>query len=174
MRKMFLTVLTMIVQGIPASAAVLVDFEDLPNDESSKSSVDSRGFHFMADPAHLFYISASGPTGKRLITNTGTTLTITQIGGGAFQIDSLDLGGTTSVTGFLTGGGSISQTFAFDGNFNTMRTFQLMGFVGLSSAVFQQPNGGTILIDNIVVPEPGAVIVFASAALLIGRPYCKC
>ena len=114
------------------------------------------------------------------IFNAGGTASLTQQGGGAFSITSIDLSElfpnnipqTLTFTGFFFGvPGSVSQTFNLDGVFG-FQTFQFnSAFTNLSSVLFaaQTQNPG-YQFDNIVVtgstrsavPEPTTMLLLST------------
>ena len=100
------------------------------------------------------------------------------VGGGTFSLLSLDLQEglfstppTTSilVTGFFAGGGSVSQTFTLDGISSTFQTFYPSEFTGHEKVTLAADARGMLSVDNLILPEPGAVLLFASAPVLLRR-----
>ncbi len=160
-----------------AQASTIVDFEDWTGDNTERTLADSRGFNFAADPGHFFIIGNFGTSGHRLVTRADCSVTMTKVGGGLFDINSLDFreGGSAgntiiTLTGFFAAGGSISQIYTLDGNTDTSQTFHPLGFNALSSAVFQPVDAQiTMAVDNIITPEASTMILFASAALFLRR-----
>ncbi len=150
-----------------SQANTIVDFEDWAGGDSGVLSLDSHGFHFEIPSGASLQVLTGGGTNNsthRLFLRFTNSMTMTRVGGGLFDINSLDLQEgfsspySTSVTinGFFPGSGSISQAFTLDDLSNTYQTFSSSGFSGLDHAVLQGTAGFSI--DNIIVPEPSAVI----------------
>lgn len=100
---------------------------------------------------------------------------LTKIGGGLFNLHEIDLtefdndgDPNLEFTGALLGGGTVSQTFDFDGVFGT-ETFQFTGFNNVLSVEWVQA-APFHQFDNIVVstPVPAAAPLAASGLALFG------
>lgn len=192
MKKIFAGLL-LAVSSIGAQAST-VDFQDLSFGNCAyygSGGVTSGGYSFAGNTAdaNLFGCSAglvAGNTSNALINaNAHSIITMAQVGGGVFSLTSFEAGnrfdapyyyGTSTgldVVGFLNGGGTVSQQFAFNGN--AFEQFTLgSGFFNLDYVVFTAIGnagsngaaGSEFVIDNIVVNESVAVPEPASLALL--------
>ncbi len=164
--------------------AVLIDFEDVTivGTNPIVTSTDSHGFNFSSGHHHEINdpgFSGVAGNGTQYILEEGGSLgqpiTMTQIGGGAFSLFSLDgaevfignsVGGFPNATflnvlGNLSGGGVVNASFELDGlldgngGINDFQTFLLPAtFTDLASVVFSGsiPGGSTnagISIDNL-------------------------
>lgn len=191
--KKILAGLLLALSSIGAQAST-VTFQDLSFGSCAwygSSGVTSGGYSFTGNTAdaHLFGCSAgliAGNTSNALINaNAHSIITMSQVGGGVFSLTSFEAGnrydapyyyGTSTgldVVGYLNGGGTVSQQFAFNGNAFDLFTLG-SGFSNLDYVVFTAiGNGGSngasgpeFVIDNIVVNETVAVPEPASLALL--------
>jgi hypothetical protein len=177
----------MLVAATAAQAAVIT-FEGFGantifGDENTGNGLQvgtSDGFNFTSSGDHFHF--GSGLVGvpsngtSILLQDRVYSITMTQVGGGAFSLLSADLGEDVSlggsatsiaVTGFFSGGGSIATVIQLDGNSALFQAANFAGFTNLSSVVFQgggnastalDANGFTL--DNInvaQVPEPGTL-----------------
>ncbi len=121
---------------------------------------------------------------------------MSQVGGGAFSLISVDLaelfigtppGLQVQIDGVLFGGGSVSTTFSTDGINDgpagvvaDFETFSLpAGFGNLTEVTFTGSNPNSIdqrfQFDNLVVPEPGAGLTFGLGMIglvVMGRRRC--
>ena len=155
--------------GFAAQAAV-VDFENYAGTlVQNGQPIISGGFSF----ADTF---APGAWNNNPHTDNGTEsliygfgpneLTMTEVGGGAFSLNSLEAGlawytALTSfvitATGNISGGGTITDTFTVGYGYST---HNFSGFSNLSSVTFTAPSDGYVAVDNInvsgAVPEPAA------------------
>jgi hypothetical protein len=124
-----------------------------------------------------------------LLEDQNSAITMTRVGGGAFDLLSADLAQDNAnddpatgviVTGFFTGGGSISTTIALPPPPNS--AFQHASFVGYSnllSVTFRgagnpspSPNSNGFTLDNIgvitgTVPEPASLAMLGMGSLSI-------
>jgi hypothetical protein len=108
--------------------------------------------------------------------STGGNTRLTQVGGGAFTLSSIDLthlfdfGNNTPMTvtfnGTVAGGGTVTQSFTTDSVLNTLETFNFTNFTNLVSVDWIQ-NNPFHQFDNInvtptasatAVPEPFTVL----------------
>lgn len=182
-----------------AMGASTVDFQDVSSGNCAfhGSTLTSQGFSFAGNPvdANLFVCNAGvlqHNTSAALINaNSQSILTMTQVGGGAFSLESFFAGGRTAernpdgpvsfytpangleVLGNLAGGGTVSFTVALDDVAPyEWKQFVLPGtFINLSSVVFTALGQGStpeFLIDDISVnsvPEPATVGLLMIGAL---------
>lgn len=97
-------------------------------------------------------------------------------GGDAFNLTSIDLAEVNSgkaevtFTGFILGGGTVTQSFTLDGAFTTGSGFQSFGFTGFNNLTHVEWNNADPFhqFDNIVVntvPLPAAIWLFGSGLL---------
>ena len=195
--------LTLSVIGLGRAGAVVIDFEALEHAGSGQQALPGtgkfyteKGFNFDSS-APLFNFATWGTNssnyfGSTALWNgdgTGTTgiTTLTRAGGGAFDLDSIDiaelnatLGGSASVTfeAVLSGGGTISTSFTTDGFRTTgdLTSFQTLNFSGFDDIVSVSWLQVTpfIQFDNVVidgateVSEPGALATFMAGLTLLG------
>ncbi|HSV55003.1 MAG TPA: PEP-CTERM sorting domain-containing protein [Burkholderiaceae bacterium] len=139
-------------------------------------SLTSSGDHFHLGSG-LFGVPSNG-TGI-LLQDRNYAVTMTKVGGGAFDLLGADLGEDVSfgasamsieITGFFSGGGSISTIFVLDGNASSFQNNLFAGFTNLSSVMFDgignpitgdEANGFTLdnisVVDAAAVPEPGSL-----------------
>ncbi len=165
----------------PRSAAQTIDFESIasPNYQTLSSYTED-GFTLTpgAGATGLFgsYGSTdSNYTGSQALfhQDDGATITLTQVGGGAFNLSSIDVSelfksGTTQAvplnfTGTKAGGGPVSAHFDLDGTFGN-QTLTFNDFTNLSSVTWVQESQFHQF-DNIVVapvPEPATVLGIAA------------
>ena len=160
-------------------SAALIDFNDLAG-----AGMVNRGTSYSEDgytltkgggEPHNFFSIHSGNyryTGSvSFFNNTiGGVTTLSQDGGGAFDLLSIDLdslngGSPVAVTfeGILAGGGSVMQTFVTDAIHTSLETFVFSGFTNVVSVSWAQQSPFHQF-DNIVtaelevdVPEPGTL-----------------
>jgi hypothetical protein len=168
----------------PASAAV-IDFENSGSDflDQLPSSWDYQGFTFQTTFVHYStsndytQVFGGASNGTRHYINGFSDTVLSRTDGGAFSIASLDLGladytdnnADVTLTGTLSGGGTVSATFSLAKAFSSLT---LSGFDNLSSLTFSQPTGtqGYIALDNIdySAAGPGGVPEPANWMLMIG------
>ncbi len=174
-----------------AAQAAVIDFENLAGtgqgDDSAMfygPSVVSGGFRFDAGS-----LASAGPAGPSFGLNyTGSialledspfgTITMTQVGGGAFSLDGIDLanlytdvlpqGSTVTFTGSLVGGGAVFQSFTLAQG-NGLQTFAFTGFSGVTSVSWTQDfpfhQFDNVVVSAAAVPGPLAALPFALIAL---------
>jgi hypothetical protein len=170
----------------PTQAAI-IDFNSLTG-----SGLVNRGLQYQEDGFQLDNLSLSQftsihsgdsrYTGTPSFFNNGSNgvTRLTQIGGGAFTLSSIDLDSFFTVppvssvtfTATLLGGGTTSQTFTTDSIFASLQTF-IFGSAFANVTQVEWTNGPTShSFDNIVVsavPVPGAVWLMGSSLLgLVG------
>ncbi len=177
-----LTCLALLAVVRVSSGAVTVDFEDWAGGDGNFTSIDSGGYRFQSTNGVIAVFGSSGTNNntnslKPRTPNNGVSVTMTRIGDSTFALTSLDVLESTgafpstsiTLTGFFDGGGMLSQTFFFDGLGQTFQTFQPTGFTGISSLTLQANGSGLFAVDNLVVPEPVAAMVFVSAMACVAR-----
>lgn len=184
--------------GAGQADAVVIDFESVPTGDCLNigTSLTTQGFTFTTPSSNFFTCDG---TRSSLASNGTTTLgseafpaqaTMTQVGGGAFALLSLDLGELRTSTGpgnqvridgVVFGGGSVSTLYSLDGindgagGLADFETFILQaGFGSLSEVTFTglHPGGGAparFLVDNIVaVPEPSTMLLLGAGIVGLG------
>lgn len=166
-----------------SASAGVVNFNDVPTDGmfnpvSSRSISDggltfsNTGYAYIinnafgniqnANDGSVFYVDGLGAT------------TITANNHGVFSLDGLDAGlsfyggawGSVTITGYKSGGGTVSQTLKLNDSF---KTYTLTGFDDLTSAKINT-GGGYIALDNLVlgVPEPATWTLLILGLGMIG------
>ena len=197
-RKLFgvFVALACMVSG-PAQALV-IDFEGLAVTDAVQHahgmSYTEKGFNFTSSSRlHNFAtwgtLSANFFGSTALWNGDGTGVngitTLTKVGGGAFDLLSIDLaelllvdpsGGAASVnfTATFSGGGTASQSFTLDDvrATNDINSFQTLNFSGFNDIVsvswlqvtpFHQFDNVTIRSAAIAVAEPSTLALFAAA-----------
>jgi hypothetical protein len=181
-RSSVLVALFAVAVTAPRSAAQTIDFESIasPNYQTLSSYTED-GFTLTpgAGATGLFgsYGSTQNQTNYTGSTalfhqDDGATITLTQVGGGAFNLSSIDVSelfnsGTQTVplnfTGNKAGGGTVSAHFDLDGTFGN-QTLTFNDFTNLSSVTWTQESEFHQF-DNIVVapvPEPATVLGVAA------------
>lgn len=164
----------------PAAAAV-ADFETKAPFYCEFINQTDGGLAFAHDFAACYYgpdQPADFPTAPpSVVMGIGfSDITITTVGGAPFDLVSMDLafgpfshGGlnsdVTTVTGFFSGGGSVSVDLTIDYSFDTYN----FGWTGLSSVVVGELQGASeyIAFDNIVYDSTGGVPEASTWALMI-------
>jgi hypothetical protein len=168
--------------------ATLVDFEADSPLYVAQTVISSNSFEFSNPFATLWkfssdhpyygesYSGANNQTTFLAFSSGSSPLNITQIGGGAFNLSSLDLGlgyfnvGMTAMvnlSGSLVGGGVISQSFEINHSFQTFN----LGFANLASLSITSSASGYLVADNInvtAVPEPETYALIMLGLGLIG------
>ena len=147
--------------------ALVIDFEEInnPNHVYSGNSLDSQGFNFFntaASPAYAilhwgktstYNADQDGVTYSHNFSNTVSTLT--KIGGGIFDLTSIDFGDVYNhgsaqnllVTGYYQAGGSTQSAITTDA-LSGLETFTF-GWAGLSSATWTETSGSYLQLDNV-------------------------
>ena len=123
-----------------------------------------------------------------LYSTMGTAVDVTRTNGGLFSLQSIGLasllggfGDATSVmfTGFLGGGGTVTQMAQVPGSMNALSVFNFASFTGLSSVrmTVTAPSAVPyVQFDNValttapaaVVPEPATVALFGAGLVGLG------
>ena len=168
--------------------AVIIDFEEIDNtggNAFSGSSLDTQGFN-LSNSAGSAYAILHWGLGDSFNADVdgvtyshnygGSTSTLTQLGGGAFDLNSIDFGNVYNnrpyaqefeVNGFYEAGGGISTTLTSD-EFAGLETFTF-NWEGLSSVTWTEISGTWLQLDNIVlnasVPEPSTLALFGLGLL---------
>lgn len=195
-----------VVFGLLAASTVqgaILDFEDVATglgNVTTDGDIVSGGFLFDSAIDHLHRVNQAG----HLSANGSTTLsihdfgglnplTMSAVGGGTFSLGTAQLAegynsssgllslnaSTVTVTGFLFGGGTITQTVTLDGITDGpggAADFQSVvfgaGWTNLTSVLFDGTGGGEAAwaIDNIgvnqeAVPEPATFAIVGLGAL---------
>ena len=177
---------------LPAMAsATVITFDAIDNTGTvfSGSSLDIDGYNFTnsngGSGAILHWSRTSSvnadPDGTTYSHNySRTTTTLTQIGGGTFELNSLDIGNvydsspysqTFSFWADLAGGGSLSTTFTSDAQ-SGLETV-VLNWSGITAFRFTETSGSFLQSDNFVlnggntspVPEPGTFALFGMGLL---------
>lgn len=169
----------------PAGAAV-ADFETQPafRCDLFLSPLSDGGLTFEYGFSVCFYSPASPadfptPPSSTVAGFGASDVTVTKTGGGVFDLISVDLAfgpfdhdglssDTTTVTGVLSGGGTVSSVLTIDYGFDTY-TFN---WTGLTSVVFGELEATSeyLAFDNLVydggaVPAPAALALFGFGVL---------
>jgi hypothetical protein len=172
--------------AIAPAQAVVIDFESLATNYGGYvgSSYTESGFTVTSsyDPYPYAY-AVNGPnsifyTGSTAIANVQgySTTTLTQVGGGAFTLKSIDLADYGNARGYynieyvnvdfignLVGGGIVKQSFTTD-SLPGLETFNFTNFTNLTSVKFVEtgsfPNFqfDNINVSSTNVPEPFTIL----------------
>ena len=180
-----------------SAVAAVIDFQALEHATAGQQVVPGtgkfyaeNGYEFASSaPVHNFAtwgtLSANylGSTALWNGDGTGVTgvTTLTRTGGGAFDLQSIDIGeltvsgpgvATVNFVGALFGGGTVSQSFTSDGVRATGSGFETVLFAGFTDVVSVSwlQVSPFIQFDNVTVasasiPEPAAALVLALAFL---------
>jgi hypothetical protein len=162
-----------------AQAATIIDFEG--STAGCFTSVASQGYLFESSDGQV--LSIETVNGSQFLT-TGSplgaeTLTMTRMGGGTFDLMSLDLCHTLTLvpsrfmrlTGYFPDGSTVTQNLPLDSimPITTFKTFFPGGFTGVERVIFGAEFAVPFSMDNVVVPEPATFLLAAVACLLAGR-----
>lgn len=188
-----------LVASSTASAGVIT-FEDVANDTIATSQ-NSDGFNFAANNAGAAYVTGGTECSPACVSDgtqtllapgatfgTATQITMTKVGGGAFELTSLDVGGVFTGdnpafdagqidyaeydNGVLTGSGAISLVYTAG-----VANFTDVSITGhpATEIIFTGVNGSNtndgFSLDNLAVsnvPEPGSVALLALGLLVLG------
>ena len=162
--------------------AVTIDFQSLEHIDALEAfhgtSYSEDGFTITATSLYSFGTQHPSYRGSTTLRNgnQGTSTTLAATGGGAFNLTSIDLGevdtgmATVNFTGYLSGGGTVTQSFTLDGNFSTgsgLETFTFNGFKNITSVVWdtESPFHQFDDIEVEPVPLPAAAWLFLSGLL---------
>ena len=194
----FVLFLTVVAAG--RAYAVVIDFEALAHAGTGQQALpgtgkfySEKGFNFVSS-APTFNMATWGSASDNYLGSTalwngdGTGITgittLTRASGGAFDLDSIDIGelfiangGAPSVTfnAVFAGGGTISASFSTDGfrstgNLDSFQTFDFIGFNDIVSVSWLQV-APFIQFDNVTIDsaaaisEPGTLIPFAAGLI---------
>jgi hypothetical protein len=174
------------VLAVAPAQAVILDFESIPapsNVDYFTGSYTEKGFNIsnsapnQSDALYSWRAGSVGYTGSRAFFNIygNTTTTLSQIGGGAFDVSSIDLANVQSngILQSVTFSGlkadninTVTQSFTSDGTKN-LQTLNFSGFNDLVSLSWYFPLFEGLQFDNInvtptasaaAVPEPFTII----------------
>jgi hypothetical protein len=161
----------------PASATIVVDFNDLtPGYHGVGSSVTESGFTF-SDPSGLVTTGlVSGQVG--LYAGASSVITASYSGGEPFDVTSIVAGTNNGannffgidVTGHLAAGGTV--TYHIPATLNVPTAFAVTGFTKLTSITFAMNNLSNypaVYGFTAAVPEPGLVAMMGACLLLLTR-----
>lgn len=176
----------LVAVSAPASAAI-VDFEDKTAFSCNGSGSDSSGGLSYSYGFYVCYYSPTNPAdfptapASTVMASGYYPTTFSALGGGTFSLQSVDLGfgpfqhggltaDTTTVTGNLFGGGTVSTTLNVTQAFST----HALNWSNLVSVSFGALNTSSeyLAFDNIVyntgVPEPAAWAMMLAGFGLVG------
>ena len=175
----FATVALLVSAGIDSANAAVIDFGGL----TGTTSYTEDGFSLTSN-ASMFVSNFGDIAPSMFPSTTSGVITLSQVGGGPFDLFSIDIrelngsvgAQTVAFVGNLAGGGTVSQTITTDGiccNGFAANDYETFGFApsfsNLSSVVWDQV-GPTAFVtyDNFVVnavPEPStALLLFSGLA----------
>jgi len=189
MRKLRFTAVRTVVLIYAAAAAGragVIDFEDLSiplGQYTGANPVTSRGFNLTTDDGGFEWDADGAYRGSLSFYTDSSPVILTRVGGGVFRLnsfwaaeDNLNASRIITLTGFLSGGGTVTAQFSLDGFFdgpgsaNDYQLFMLPStFSGLTSVTFVDPLAD-LSIDDITVdvPEPSTVVLTLSAMVAFG------
>lgn len=173
-----------------AAQATVIDFEAATPLYDTQTMIAYNGFEFSNPFTQLWkfdadthpyynesYSGANNQTTFLAFSSSSGSLNITQEGGGAFNLSSLDLGlgyfndsiisSTVSLSGSQIGGGFVSQSFQIN---KTFQTFNL-GFTNLVSFSITSSGPVYLVTDNIsvtAVPEPTSLALLMLGLGIVG------
>jgi hypothetical protein len=164
-----------------SASATTINFNDLTTAgttvQSVGQSINESGFNFTEQGAFGFAVFQTGesrfPGATALFDNTvGGLTTLSKIGGGQFNLTSIDLANLNFVgadsatfTGLKNGQTVATQTVNFN-SFQHLTTEALTGFTGVDAVQFVQNTQPFYQFDNLVVddttpvPEPASLALF--------------
>ncbi len=164
-------------------ASMIIDFNSAV--AQNQTSYNEDGFNLTVNVAnHLETFGtghpfAHGSPAAYNIGGNGLT-TLTKIGGGSFELKSIDLsenldslslaGRTVKFTGTKTDTSTVMQTHIITDGLSAFETFSFTGFTDLTSVTWNQSStGGSYSFDNLVVPEPSTLAMFGIALAVMAR-----
>jgi hypothetical protein len=156
--------------AVAPAHAVVLDFNELPNTFTSiGNSYTNQGFTIASGLGTRGNLS----TTSLFIESVGATASLTKVGGGAFDLSSIDLAGNNNdptpvpvtFTGQKADNSTVSQIFTTSGTL-TLNTFNFTNFTNLVSVNWAQDVFPYHQFDNInvsaasatAVPEPFTVL----------------
>lgn len=165
-----------------AASATIVDFEGVAvaNTQTTEDSTNHvfNGFNVFVPHGHYQGLGFLQPNPRpsngsdwllhdHFSGTLGAPVVVTQVGGGAFSVQSIDAaewdngfakGQTLTMTGHLSGGGTVVLNFVTD-QLNGFETFNVVGMDDIVQLdILGSTNGtnfGTLGYDNLVVGAPG-------------------
>ena len=185
--KRFTTILaaTALLLLAGTANAGLITFEEVPQTSgatpSTQGDITSGGYLFNSSTNHTHFVNnfSGGNSGSTFFGADdfagANTVTMTESGGAAFNLNSLDLGNwfeqstNLLLTGTLFGGGTVSSNIAL-GAFSNFA----LNWTNLISVSFDSTAGTDDQywgVDNIsvsAVPEPSILILLSTCLLMLG------
>lgn len=202
MRAFLPAVMALAVSG--AAEALVIDFETLAVNDASQHvhgmSYTENGFNFASSSTqHNFatwgtqHANYFGSTALWNGDGTGVNgiTTLTRVGGGAFDLLSIDLaelnlvdGASVSFNATFSGGGTTSQNFSLDGfqATNDLSSFETLTFTGFDDVVsvswlqatpFHQFDNVTISTAD-EIPEPATLPLLALGVTVLALMRRRC
>jgi hypothetical protein len=185
--KTCLAAVAAVVIAVPASAAIVIDFQSLEIEDAFSHNwgyvYDEDGFRLSHPESEPFEFATFGtlegryPGSTALFNNTaGGVITLEQISGDPFDMVSIDISNlnnngpvTVNFTGNLAAGGQVFADFTTSGTENGLETFSFegLGFEGLESLVWTQESPFHQFDNITIVPAPGALALLGMG--LFGR-----
>ena len=180
-RKIALALGTCLALLAPVTVAAVIDFENPGAVDCTVEAISSEGYSFNgAGPRCVFGPGDEGienaNNGSYFLIDARLPMTLTNDAGLPFSLTRIDLGisyyndvspNFMILTGLFADGATISRTLTLTDSF---QTFALSGFENLSALTFSNllipasdGDPGYIAIDNVVLPLPASLPLFALA-----------